>query len=176
MYRHLKIPVKRANFSFGWYSIHSPYRNSKTNAYEPIVLKPQDVPEKAHTSSYLLYSGSRSVGTISLSSKARQSIWSFLIWLYHSTIVTISYFQLLILAMWHRTRGNLTNEHHSIAHMTLGQWFRQNHFHAFFVLHVFIPLFAAVCTNSWQSMLNYPAADVLGKYNWGLPYVHLVWY
>jgi hypothetical protein len=155
--------VKRANFSFGWYSVHSPYVDSKTGAYEPIELKPQDVTEKASTTSYLLYSGSRSVGTLALYSRARQSLSAFLIWLYHSCIVTISYFQLLILATWHNARGHLQNDRHPIARMTLAQWFHSNHFHPFFVLHVFVPLFAAVCTNSWESMLKYPAADVLGK-------------
>lgn len=161
MYKHLNISVKRANFSFGWYTIHSPYKSG--NSYDPILLKPQDVPEKSRSSSYLLYSGSRSVGTLSLYTKARQSLSGFLIWLYHATIVTLSYFQLLILAAWHHTRGNLSNDRHRISSMTLGQWFQSNYFHSFFVLHVFVPLFAAVCTNSWASMLNYPAVDVLGK-------------
>lgn len=163
LYKHLNIPVKRANFSFGWYSVHSPYVDSKSGAYESIELKPQDVTEKATTTSYLLYSGSRSVGTLAMYSRARQSLSAFLIWLYHSFIVTISYFQLLILATWHHATGHLQNERHAIASMTLGQWFQANHFHPFFVRHVFVPLFAAVCTNSWESMLKYPAADVLGK-------------
>ncbi|KAI9280235.1 hypothetical protein BC943DRAFT_331049 [Umbelopsis sp. AD052] len=166
MYKHLNISVKRANFSFGWYTIHSPYKSG--SSYDPILLKPQDVPEKSHTSSYLLYSGSRSVGTLSRYTKARHSVSGFLIWLYHSTIVTLSYFQLLILAAWHHTRGNLSNDRHRIATMTLGQWFQSNYFHPFFVLHVFVPLFAAVCTNSWASMLSYPAVDVLEYIAMGL--------
>ncbi|KAJ2963334.1 hypothetical protein NQZ79_g1640 [Umbelopsis isabellina] len=168
LYKHLNISVKRANFSFGWYSVHSPYVDGKSGAYEPIELKPQDVTEKALTTSYLLYSGSRSVGTLALSSRARKSLSAFLIWLYHFCIVTISYFQLLILATWHHATGHLQNQRHSIASMTLGQWFQSNHFHPFFVLHVFVPLFAAVCTNSWESMLKYPAADVLEYIAMGL--------
>jgi predicted NAD/FAD-binding protein len=78
-------------------------------------------------------------------------------------IVAFSYTWLMILTLWLHHRGHLRNAHHPVAKLTLGQWLENNWIHPYFVHQVFVPLFAAVCTNSWGAMLNYPAAEVLGK-------------
>lgn len=69
----------------------------------------------------------------------------------------------MIISLWMHHRGHLRNPDHAIQKQTLGEFFKNYHLHPFFVHEIFVPLFAAVCTNSFQSMLAYPATNVLGK-------------
>lgn len=125
------------------------------------------VPAHSVNRSYMLYSGSRTVGTLQSPSTSATTFSEYIRDLYGRTwrflVVAISYLWLMALSLWLHHRGHLRDPKHPVSQLNLDQWFRQHRFHPYFVHEVFIPLFSAVCTNSWQSMLQYPAADVLGK-------------
>jgi predicted NAD/FAD-binding protein len=78
-------------------------------------------------------------------------------------IVAYSYVWIMTISLYMHHRGHLKDTNHDICNMTLGTFFKTFHFHSYFANEIFVPLFAAVCTNSYKSMLNYPASDVLGK-------------
>ncbi|KAF7722392.1 hypothetical protein EC973_003168 [Apophysomyces ossiformis] len=157
LYKHLDIPAKPAKFSFGWYRIYS----EKSTCDIPI----DQIPSHTSNRSYLMYSGSRTVGRLGQPASSSETISEYLAamanFYWQAIIVSISYTWLMILALWLHHRGHLRNPSHPVAQMSLGTWFQKYRIHPYFVHHVFVPLFAAVCTNSWQSMLEYPAADVL---------------
>ncbi|KAI9319092.1 hypothetical protein BX666DRAFT_1423201 [Dichotomocladium elegans] len=167
LYDHLRIPVLPAKFSFGWYRIQSPS--------ESISAPAEKVASYTTNIAHLTYSGSRTIGFLESagsSSSAEAGFTGYVAniinaW-YKLYIVSISYIWLMALALWLRYRGHLYNSKHPVFHMTLGTWFEQNRFHPYFVHEVFVPLFAAVCTNSWKSMLDYPAADILEYMAMGL--------
>ncbi|KAG0165627.1 hypothetical protein DFQ30_008202 [Apophysomyces sp. BC1015] len=157
LYKHLDIPAKPAKFSFGWYRIHSD---------KPTCDVPLDqIASCTSNRSYMTYSGSRTVGRLGQPALTSTSISDYVAALvrffWQIMIVSMSYTWLMILALWMHYRGHLRNPSHSVANMTLGTWFQKHHIHPYFVHQIFVPLFAAVCTNSWQSMLDYPAADIL---------------
>lgn len=161
LYEHLGIPAKPARFSFGWYTIESQV---------PINVKAaHDIASHTENRSYLTYSGARTVGRLqAIARSSDTSTWTshvnnVLFSWWSIMIVAFSYTWLMILTLWLHHRGHLRNAHHPVAKMTLGQWLENNWIHPYFVHQVFVPLFAAVCTNSWGAMLNYPAAEVLGK-------------
>ncbi|KAI8328636.1 hypothetical protein BC941DRAFT_385385 [Chlamydoabsidia padenii] len=173
LYKHLGIPAKPARFSFGWYTIESSHPIDNKLAH--------DIASYTNNQSYLTYSGARTVGrlqAISRSSLSKDDIdstpnWTLrvndlLISWYFMIVVALSYSWLMILTLWLHHRGHLRNPQHSVAKMTLGQWLKENHIHPYFIHQVFVPLFAAVCTNSWGAMLNYPASEVLEYMAMGL--------
>ncbi|KAI9008951.1 hypothetical protein CLU79DRAFT_775987 [Phycomyces nitens] len=153
LYRHLEIDIKPARFSFGWYKIESP---------DPCQSKPTN-------RSYMTYTGSRTVGTLDLPKQSTENYWKQVFDLcWTGLIVGMSYAWLMILSLWYHYRGHLRNPRHPIAEQTLECWLNEHAIHPYFVHSVFVPLFAAVCTNSWRSMLDYPAADILEYMAMGL--------
>lgn len=158
LYEHLKIPILPAKFSFGWYDIQSPSRTE-------IAIPASEMAAHTKNRSHLLYSGSRTVGLLESSSELFSDTLKHVImgW-WRMYIVAVSYLWLMAFSLWLHYRGHLRNKCHPVTQKTLGQWFQEHNFHPYFVHQVFVPLFAAVCTNTWTAMLNYPAADVLGKY------------
>ncbi|KAI7863040.1 Per1-like-domain-containing protein [Spinellus fusiger] len=159
LYRHLAIDIKTARFSFGWYRIEASEATPPT-------------PPATTYRSYMTYSGSRTVGQLNFHKQSTASLGESikemfgLCWM--GLIVGASYAWLMILSLWYYYRGHLSNPSHPISNMTLQQWFQQHSIHPYFVHSIFVPLFSAVCTNSWESMLNYPAADILEYMAMGL--------
>ncbi|KAI8390898.1 Per1-like-domain-containing protein [Radiomyces spectabilis] len=154
---HLQIPIKAAKFSFGWYRIES--------SKEPMTMSAHEVASHSHHQSYLTYSGARAVGHIS-SPICMDASWTtffanVLLWFWRLLIVAFSYTKLMTMALWSHYRGHLYDSDHPVASLTLQEWLEQHHIHPFFVHEIFVPLFAAVCTNSWQSMMEYPATYIL---------------
>ncbi|KAI7905739.1 Per1-like-domain-containing protein [Cokeromyces recurvatus] len=156
LYKYLKIPIKKAKFSFGWYRIMmQPSCTIKKS------LTASQVASYTKNESYLIYSGARTVGHLSRVKKSIMSSKDIFIFLWQSMIVALSYLWLLFISLWHHYQGHLRDPHHAITNMTLDQFFKRYHIHPYFAYDVFVPLFAAVCTNTYESMLNYPASDVL---------------
>ncbi|KAI9262763.1 hypothetical protein BY458DRAFT_514933 [Sporodiniella umbellata] len=157
LYEHLKIPAKKAKFSFGWYMIRQGVRTTEAASEQASFTRNEP---------YLTYSGVKTMNCLNRTQYSKsQSGWeqleSFMSSLWTSWIVIFSYFQILLISLYMHHRGHLKNPHHSISHLTLADFFAHYHIHSYFAHKVFIPLFAAVCTNSYQSMLEYPASDVL---------------
>ncbi|KAI8890819.1 Per1-domain-containing protein [Backusella circina FSU 941] len=148
LYQHLNIPIMKAKFSFGWYRIQAHTSLSH--------ISPEDLLSYTEHNSYLVYSGSTSVGRLSTATDANTSGF-----FWRAVVVIYSYLWLMALSLWMYHRGHLSNPNHSIHRLTLGDFFDKYHIHSYFVHQVFVPLFAAVCTNSHQSMHQYPAADIL---------------
>lgn len=162
LYQHLNIPAKKAKFSFGWYRI----MQSKS---KPLCknMEPSQVASYTTNDSYLVYSGARTVGHLDMvKSSTSSTMLDFIAdigrFIWRSFVVAFSYLWLMFISLWMYYRGHLHNPHHPICNMTLGQFFKTYHVHSYFAHEIFVPLFAAVCTNSYQSMLNYPASDILG--------------
>ncbi|ORX44416.1 hypothetical protein DM01DRAFT_1329083 [Hesseltinella vesiculosa] len=157
LYNHLGVISKPARFSFGWYRIHG---------FLPKDLASENVANYTQNTSYLCYSGSRTIGVIDSPQNVDAAAqWWLFYKIWHSiwvvAIVGISYLRLMLFCLWYNYRGHFSNTSHPVTRLTLGQWFNYAKIHPYFAHEVFIPLFAAVCTNRWQSMLNYPASDVL---------------
>jgi predicted NAD/FAD-binding protein len=156
LYQHLQIPAKKAKFSFGWYRI----RQDTKQQYEPT-----DVASYTKNESYLIYSGARTVGSLDRvefdTNSMIDTFQSFLTFLWTSCIVAFSYFQILFISLYMHHSGHLKNPDHFICQITLDEFFKRYRIHDYFAHQVFVPLFAAVCTNSYHSMLKYPASDVL---------------
>ncbi|KAG1471000.1 hypothetical protein G6F56_002368 [Rhizopus delemar] len=156
LYQHLDIPAQRARFSFGWYLI----RQETTEIY-----KPSEVASYTKNEPYLIYSGSKSLNCLHLIRHNTHSIWeqcqSFASYCWTTWIVVFSYFQILFISLYMHYFGYLHDPNHIISQLTLEDFFSRYYIHSYFAHKVFIPLFAAVCTNSYQSMLQYPATDVL---------------
>lgn len=119
--------------------------------------------------SYLVYSGARTVGHLDIiKSSTSSTMLDFIAdigrFIWRSFVVAFSYLWLMFISLWMFYRGHLNNSQHLICNMTLGQFFKAYHVHSYFAHEIFVPLFAAVCTNSYQSMLSYPASDILGNY------------
>ncbi|CAO3629493.1 unnamed protein product [Mucor fragilis] len=168
LYQHLNIPAKKAKFSFGWYRIMQ--SNSKPLCKN---MEPSQVASYTTNDSYLVYSGARTVGHLdmvksSTSSTALDFIGDIGRFLWRSFVVAFSYLWLMFISLWMYYRGHLHNPQHPICNMTLGQFFKTYHVHSYFAHEIFVPLFAAVCTNSYQSMLSYPASDILEYMAMGL--------
>ncbi|CEP08422.1 hypothetical protein [Parasitella parasitica] len=168
LYKHLRIPAKKAKFSFGWYRImqsKSKPMCKDTDANQVASLTTND--------SYLVYSGARTVGHLDMvKSSTSSTLLDFVqdigrfIW--RSFVVAFSYLWLMFISLWMFYRGHLSDSRHPICNMTLGQFFKKYRVHSYFAHEIFVPLFAAVCTNSYQSMLNYPASDILEYMAMGL--------
>jgi hypothetical protein len=151
----------KAKFSFGWYRIQ---------ARKPLShISPEDLLSYTEHHSYLVYSGSTSVGRLSSTTTTTTSaslpnyLLDLTMFFWRALVVTSSYLWLMAVSLWMYHRGHLANPDHSIHRLTLRDFFKRYHIHSYFVHQVFVPLFAAVCTNSYQSMHQYPAADILGK-------------
>ncbi|KAI8990283.1 hypothetical protein BDB01DRAFT_848354 [Pilobolus umbonatus] len=159
LYQHLKIPIKKAEFSFGWYTI------MKAND-APDICSHTEIASHTENKSYLLYSGSKTIGSLEMVRGSRfknlfdilEDIGRFLC---TSIIVAFSYLWVLIISLWMHHRGHLDNPQHPICNLTLGTFFKEYHIPSYFAHKVFVPLFASVCTNSHKSMLEYPASDIL---------------
>ncbi|KAI7852834.1 hypothetical protein BDC45DRAFT_443133 [Circinella umbellata] len=171
LYQHLNISFIPAKFSFGWYRIRAPFNNNNDNtaidgnSHEQLYIPTDQAASETVNESQLTYSGSRTIGMLESPESRANNFNEYLYEIYLSCwklyIVSVSYLWLMGLALWLHHRGHLKNRDHVIYRMTLGDWFRCHRFHPYFVHDIFIPLFAAVCTNSWKSMLDYPAVDVL---------------
>ncbi|KAI8141588.1 hypothetical protein BJV82DRAFT_670499 [Fennellomyces sp. T-0311] len=165
LYQHLKISFIPAKFSFGWYRIQAPNNQS-------VCASADQAPSQTVNRSHMTYSGSRTIGFLESPESRAASFTEYVKEIYHSCwklyVVSISYLWLMGLALWLHHRGHLVNKEHIVHRMTLGDWFRRHRFHPYFVHDIFVPLFAAVCTNSWKSMLDYPAVDVLEYMAMGL--------
>lgn len=132
------------------------------------AIDPSQVASYTDHNSYLVYSGARTVGYLDMvTSNTISSFWEYLTevasFLWRAFIVAISYVWIMTISLYFHHAGHLTDPDHAICNMTLGEFFKAYKFHSFFIHEVFVPLFAAVCTNSYESMLNYPASDVLGN-------------
>lgn len=161
LYQHLNIPAKKANFSFGWYRIIQ-----STKKRQPHI-EPSELASYTDNNSYLVYSGARTVGTLDMVNSPSSTTlvdWmtDVLRWFWRAFMVAYSYMWIMSISLWMHHRGHLKNTKHPICNMTLGAFFKLYRFHPYFAHEIFVPLFAAVCTNSYQSMLNYPASDILG--------------
>ncbi|KAI9278213.1 hypothetical protein BDA99DRAFT_491471 [Phascolomyces articulosus] len=181
LYKHLKISFIPAKFSFGWYRIQAPFNNTNTetpttegkkNTRESLYIATDQATFKTVNESHLTYSGSRTIGMLEPPESRATSFTEYLYDLYMSCwklyVVAISYLWLMGMSLWLYHRGHLKNRNHVIYRMTLGDWFKRNKFHPYFIHDIFVPLFAAVCTNSWKSMLDYPVVDVLEYMAMGL--------
>ncbi|KAI9301391.1 hypothetical protein BJ944DRAFT_271571 [Cunninghamella echinulata] len=176
LYQHLGITSKPAKFSFGWYTVESPSPASSPASSSPPSPPPErDIISWTNNTSYLTYSGSKTIGRLHIPSSTttkNDTTNDYMTQLFSSwwimLTVAFSYTWLMVNTLWLHYRGHLRNPHHPIANMTLGQWFQQVHIQPYFIHHVFIPLFAAVCTNSWKAMLEYPATEVLEYMAMGL--------
>ena len=161
LYDHLKIPAKKANFSFGWYRIVQSAKKRHSS------IEPSEVASFTDNKSYLVYSGARTVGTLDMVKSTSHNAVDFLsdlfAFFWRALVVAYSYVYIMMISLYMHYRGHLSNPKHNICNMTLGTFFKKYYFHPYFAHEIFVPLFAAVCTNSYQSMLNYPASDVLGK-------------
>ncbi|OBZ84506.1 hypothetical protein A0J61_07444 [Choanephora cucurbitarum] len=162
LYEHLQIPAKRARFSFGWYRIMQSKRLSK-----PVPAS--QVASFTENHAYLVYSGSRTIGRLgTVATKAQNQLAQLMQQCWQSIIIAYSYLWLMCIALWSYYRGHLENPDHSLCNMTLGDFFKRYYIHPYFAHEIFVPLFAAVCTNSYQSMLSYPASDILEYMAMGL--------
>ncbi|KAI9488941.1 hypothetical protein BDB00DRAFT_845868 [Zychaea mexicana] len=166
LYQHLDISFIPAKFSFGWYRIQAP------NINEPLCIATDQATYKTLNQSQLSYSGSRTIGSLESPESRATTFGEYIYDIYQTCwklyVVSISYLWLMGMALWLHHRGHLRDREHIVSRMTLGDWFRRHHFHPYFVHDIFVPLFAAVCTNSWKSMLDYPAVDVLEYMAMGL--------
>ncbi|KAI9468926.1 MAG: Per1-like-domain-containing protein [Benjaminiella poitrasii] len=156
LYTYLKIPIKKAKFSFGWYRIMMQPQQQQSS------LTNTQLASHTQNESYLIYSGARTIGH--LDKIKTSTATETLCFLWRSLIVATSYLWLLFLSVWLHYGGYFLDTHQTMSafgHMTLETFFKTYHVHPFFVHHVFVPLFAAVCTTTFDSMLQYPAADVL---------------
>ncbi|KAI7892438.1 uncharacterized protein EV154DRAFT_505148 [Mucor mucedo] len=160
LYEHLDIPAKKANFSFGWYRIMQSAKKRQSS------IDPSQVASYTDHNSYLVYSGARTVGYLDMvTSNTITTFWDYLTeignFLWRAFVVAMSYVWIMAISLYFHHAGHLTDPDHSICNMTLGDFFKTYKFHPFFVHEIFVPLFAAVCTNSYDSMLKYPASDIL---------------
>ncbi|KAI9254113.1 hypothetical protein EDC94DRAFT_524922 [Helicostylum pulchrum] len=160
LYKHLEIPAKEAKFSFGWYRILQLAKKKQVD------IQASEVASYTDNNSYLVYSGARTVGHLdmvksSTSSTVLDYIADICRFFWRAFIVAFSYVSIMVISLWLHRRGHLKDPQHPICNMTLGSFFKSYRFHPYFVHEIFVPLFAAVCTNSYQSMLNYPASDIL---------------
>ncbi|CAO3700672.1 unnamed protein product [Rhizopus microsporus] len=89
------------------------------------------------------------------------SVQAFVTFFWNTCIVAFSYFQILLISLYMHHKGHLKDPMHEICNLTLSEFFKRYYIHEYFAYQVFVPLFAAVCTNSHQSMLQYPASDIL---------------
>lgn len=157
----MKIPSKKANFSFGWYRIIQSTKKRHSD------IEPHEVASYTDNNSYLVYSGATTVGTLDMVKSTSANFIDFLSdilkFFWRAFVVAYSYVWIMTISLYMHYRGHLRNPKHDICNMTLGTFFETYHFHSYFSSEIFVPLFAAVCTNSYKSMLNYPASDVLGK-------------
>lgn len=130
-------------------------------------MKPSEVASFTDNNAYLVYSGARTVGTLDMVKSTSVTTLDFLAdigrFIWRAFIVAYSYVWIMLISLWMHHRGNLRDPEHAICNMTLGQFFKSYRLHPCFAHEIFVPLFAAVCTNSYQSMLSYPASDVLGN-------------
>ncbi|KAI8099282.1 uncharacterized protein BX664DRAFT_354728 [Halteromyces radiatus] len=136
--------------------------SSSTLSTSPLKSSSSSSSTTTTTTSSLWSSSSSSISS-STSIKSSWNTWVYDLFMSWWIMLTVafSYTWLMIITLWLHHRGHLRNEKHPIANMTLGQWFKHYHIHPYFAHQVFVPLFAAVCTNSWEAMLNYPATEVL---------------
>lgn len=157
LYNHLQIPAKKAKFSFGWYKI----QQDTTQQYAPT-----EVASFTKNEPYLIYSGARTVGYLNWIQRNTHSLMdsaqALVTFFWNTCIVAFSYFQILLISLYMHHKGHLKDPMHEICNLTLSEFFKRYYIHEYFAYQVFVPLFAAVCTNSHQSMLQYPASDILG--------------
>lgn len=160
LYQHLEIPAKKANFSFGWYRIMQSEKKRKSSI-------PSEVASYTDNNSYLVYSGARTVGYLDMVTSNTTTFWDYMCdiasFCWRAFIVAISYVWIMFISLYFHHAGHLRDPNHALCNMTLGDFFKAYKFHSFFAHEIFVPLFAAVCTNSYESMLSYPASDILGK-------------
>lgn len=166
LYKYLEIRVKPAKFSFGWYRIQSSNNSQDGNCSDQYQQSGDKQQLSVMNRSHLTYTGSRTVGMLETPTGGfSDNFIDYLsdLWLYYwrACIVAFSYFWLMLLSLWLHRSGRLRDPHHPVSKMTLREWFQYHNFHPYFVHDIFVPLFAAVCTNSWEAMLDYPAVDVL---------------
>jgi hypothetical protein len=131
-------------------------------------MSASEVASYTDNESYLIYSGARTVGHLDMvKSPSSSTMLDFISdigrFLWRSFIVAFSYLWIMSISLWMHHRGHLKNPDHPICNMTLGHFFKTYRVHSYFAHEIFVPLFAAVCTNSYKSMLNYPASDILGN-------------
>ncbi|KAI8075449.1 Per1-like-domain-containing protein [Gilbertella persicaria] len=161
LYEHLKIPAKKAKFSFGWYRIMQSKNKVKS-------IPASEVATYTDNNSYLVYSGSRTVGRLDMVTSSDGLLGDIGRFIWRSLIVAYSYVWIMLISLWMHHKGHLKDHDHPICNMTLGHFFKKYYVHPYFAHEIFVPLFAAVCTNSYQSMLNYPASDILEYMAMGL--------
>ncbi|KAI8987992.1 hypothetical protein BDF20DRAFT_853270 [Mycotypha africana] len=171
LYKHLEIPAKEAKFDFGWYRIKKYHAFKQTLEGETQAATATD--RETKNESYLVYSGARTVGHFDLISSSRSPSLATLLldllkYMWRSFVVAYSYLWLMCIALWMQYRGHFKNPEHPICNMTLGQFFIKYRIHPYFSHQVFVPLFAAVCTSTYSSMLNYPASEILEYMAMGL--------
>lgn len=132
-------------------------------------IDPSEIASYTDNNSYLVYSGARTVGNLDMVTSTTTTMLDYIYdigrFLWRAFIVAFSYVWIMSISLYFHHAGHLRDPDHAICNLTLGDFFKAYRFHSYFTHEIFVPLFAAVCTNSYQSMLNYPASDILGKEN-----------